>query len=130
MAAMRRGIGMGTCGLLAVLLAVAVAPAAGKIRAAEIEYRPCNPQEPALAMVTDLSHVTMKTACRLTVAVQKVGAPTNAGNRISKFCWNPFLHIHRFRGWRLDVRDNGISTMRRGRSYFKFAYQDGPLSCV
>jgi hypothetical protein len=81
-------------------------------------------------MVANLRHVTMRTACRLTLKIQDHEPPVNEGNRISSSCWNPFLHVHRFHGWHLHVWNDGYATMRPRRSSFAFRYQEGPLRCI
>lgn len=121
--------------LIAVTMAVVVlVGGVGKADAAMVHepaYRACDSKRPALAMVADLRHVTMRTACRLTRKIQKHIPPTNSGNKISPYCWNPFLHVHRFHGWHVRVPNSGAApTMSRGNASFAFRYQDGPLVCV
>jgi hypothetical protein len=122
---------MGRVALIAALVVLAGGgAAAAETPAPQLTYEPCVRVEPALALVAGLRHVSKRTACRLTVRIQKHIPPNDPGNRINRVCWNPFQHVHRFHGWHLVVRNSGLGTMSRGQSYFAFEYQDGPLSCV
>jgi hypothetical protein len=119
---------------LTALAPAAVADGATWSRAAlresrEPNFLSCDQAEPALALVANLRHVRMGTACRLTIAIQKHEPPSKPVTPEHP-CRNPFVHMHRFRGWRLRVLNRGYGIMRRGRSSFAFEYQDGPLECL
>jgi hypothetical protein len=115
-------------GLIIVAAFTSSAPSARA--AAYPDFVGCNPELPALAMVANLHHVTMRTACRLTFAIEKHAPPNPPLSPDGPPCVNPFAHMHRFRGWRVRILNRGYGIMRRGRANFAFQYQDGPLACI
>lgn len=117
--------------LIVVVMAAFTASATTTRAASDPNFVGCNPELPALAMVANLHRVTMKTACRLTSALQRHAPATDPGSITPDHpCTNPFAHMHRFRGWRVRILERGYGVMRRGRSSFAFQWQDGPLACL